>query len=168
MKPRLQKSQHTCTMQVSCSVEDVCLVQERKTFVVYVLVLDSHMLCVTICHVCPHRLVWSRTQAFQAWYMGSNPVEGTKTSTMCSCGGFLLLWLRFALQKRAAMTCGAPCPRTRRYGSGLPSRFALTFGGQPPDPIPIQFDAQPWSGGHGHHPILVNDEWFGHDGVNHV
>lgn len=27
----------------------------------------------------PHRLVWSRTQAFQAWYMGSNPVGGTRT-----------------------------------------------------------------------------------------
>ena len=25
----------------------------------------------------PHRLAWSRTQAFQAWYMGSNPVGGT-------------------------------------------------------------------------------------------
>jgi hypothetical protein len=29
-------------------------------------------------YLSPHRLVWSRTQAFQAWYMGSNPVGGTK------------------------------------------------------------------------------------------
>ena len=27
--------------------------------------------------VSPYRLAWSRTQAFQAWYMGSNPVRGT-------------------------------------------------------------------------------------------
>ena len=28
--------------------------------------------------LCRHRLVWSRTQAFQAWYPGSNPGGGTR------------------------------------------------------------------------------------------
>jgi hypothetical protein len=52
--------------------------------------LDSFMLYVTIPGVCPHRLVWSRTQAFQAWYMGSNPVGGTNNENPPFFrGGFL-------------------------------------------------------------------------------
>jgi hypothetical protein len=31
--------------------------------------------------ISPYRLAWSRTQAFQAWYMGSNPVRGTNNNT---------------------------------------------------------------------------------------
>ena len=39
--------------------------------------LDISMLYAKILPSGPHRLAWSRTQAFQAWYMGSNPVGGT-------------------------------------------------------------------------------------------
>ncbi len=43
--------------------------------------LDSGGPCGRIWVGCPHRLVWSRTRAFQARGRGSNPLGGTSPNT---------------------------------------------------------------------------------------